>query len=148
MRGFRFHFQRDGVYVLRRVEVPVVVRFALRARPFSLREFKLLENVSAVGARLARRIESRNFGDRRAKLERHPLEDGDELRKPEVAHLASPHPLHRLHVQIFDGDVRVFEAYLAGELEVMVFAAVRNVLVNAREMQARAFTIVRPFLFL
>ena len=132
MCGFRFHFQRDGVYVLRRVEVPVVVRFALRARPFSLREFKLLENVSTVGARLARRIESRNFGDRRAELERHPLEDGDELRMTKVAHLASPHPLHRLYVQIFDGDIRVFEAYLAGELrvhaaklhgEVMVFAA-------------------------
>ena len=88
----------------------------------------------AVGTRFARRIEPRNFGDRRAEFECRPFEDGDELRKPEVAHLASPHLLHRLHVQIFDGDVRVFEAYLAGELEVVVFAAIRDVLTDKRRV--------------
>ena len=145
--SFRTGRRPDPEYVDCGVQIAVVTCSACRASPFARAKVELVQNVSARRARFARRIETRD-GDRLdAEFERGPSQDGHEIREAEVAHLATPQTLHRVHIQVFERDERVFFTEFARELEVVVAAPVRDALVLSREVQPRSFAVFRPLLF-
>jgi len=92
-------------------------------------------------------LEAVNADDPFAALECHVLDDGDELGKAQIAHLAAPQPFHALQVQVFKHQHVVLVIQSIGEFEVEVSAFVGDADVRARQQPLRISLVVAAILF-
>jgi len=79
-----------------------------------------------------------------AHLHSDVLLDTQELGEPQITHLASPHPLHRLDVQILEAQDVVLACQAPCQLEVKVSPLVGQSSVGARQLLPGLLIVVAP----
>ena len=108
--------------------------------PIAQGEIMLL---SATGTGLGRWGEAVNLHDAFPTLERHPFQDAQEAAEAQIAHLASPHGLHTVQVQILKVQHVVFVAQSMCQFEMVVTSLIGYIGAMLGEGSTRVFAPFR-----